>query len=266
MSKKSIRTLSKCLVAIITSSYIMLGVGLALTSKAKNPKYEEPITPIESILSDYSSEINDGFGAEECAEPIKQIEVLKYEEELVLDAAELEPEPELEEPGNEPLVEPEPIIEPEPTIEPAPEPEPFYYDVPLSHTLQDYLFAACATYGVPVPLALAIIEVESDFHPNEISSTHDYGLLQINRCNFSDCRKHMNDNSIDFLDSITNIECGIWLFSIEYHAENENATLALMRYNNGPTGARRKWAKGIYETAYTRKVLKALNKYELMGV
>lgn len=253
----------------------MLGVSLTFAPKAKNIKYEEPITPSDQILSDYSSDVIDVLNDDILLEPIGEANLITDEvpaqeekpdcnQDLNAFQSDLAQEP----------IEPIDVIEPEPVPEPEPIPEPeleselnttFYYDVPLSHKIQDYLFKACETYGVPVPLALAIIEIESDFNPNVVSSTRDYGLFQVNRCNFSSCRAHMNDNSIDFLDPITNIECGVWLFSVEYHAESENATLALMRYNNGPTGARRKWAKGIYETSYTRKVLKAYNKYIAMG-
>ena len=147
-----------------------------------------------------------------------------------------------------------------PSEETLPEPVPMYYDVPLSRELQDYIRALCEEYAVPMPLVLAIIERESDFRPDCVSRTHDYGLMQVNRCNFESCRAKFGE--VDLLDPRDNLRCGVWLFAKEYHAEDGDAVRALMRYNNGPTGARRKWAQGITETAYTRKVMAAFEKWE----
>ena len=41
----------------------------------------------------------------------------------------------------------------------------------------------CADEGVPVTLVLAMIEHESRFNPEVVSSTDDYGLMQINEVN-----------------------------------------------------------------------------------
>ena len=41
----------------------------------------------------------------------------------------------------------------------------FLYDVPLSDSLQRYLYEICADEGVPVTLVMAMIEYESGFDP-----------------------------------------------------------------------------------------------------
>lgn len=61
--------------------------------------------------------------------------------------------------------------------------EVFLFDIPLSDSLQRYIYEICADEGVPVTLALAMIEHESGFNPEVISSTDDYGLMQINAIN-----------------------------------------------------------------------------------
>ena len=61
--------------------------------------------------------------------------------------------------------------------------EVFYYDIPLSDSLQRYIYEVCADEGVPVTLVLAMIEHESRFNPEVVSSTDDYGLMQINEVN-----------------------------------------------------------------------------------
>ena len=59
----------------------------------------------------------------------------------------------------------------------------FYFDVPLSHSLQRFIYEVCADENVPVTLIYAMIEHESQFDPEIISKTDDYGLMQINAVN-----------------------------------------------------------------------------------
>lgn len=57
----------------------------------------------------------------------------------------------------------------------------FRADVPLSYDLQDALHTACVRYGIDYPIALGLIEVESNFQPDIVNATGDcYGLCQLN--------------------------------------------------------------------------------------
>ncbi len=57
----------------------------------------------------------------------------------------------------------------------------FRADVPLSYDLQDALHTACVRYDIDYPVALGLIEVESNFQPNIVNATGDcYGLCQLN--------------------------------------------------------------------------------------
>ena len=57
----------------------------------------------------------------------------------------------------------------------------FRADVPLSYDLQDALHTACERYSIDYPVALGLIEVESNFQPNIVNATGDcYGLCQLN--------------------------------------------------------------------------------------
>lgn len=58
-----------------------------------------------------------------------------------------------------------------------------YFDVPLSHSLQRYIYEVCADENVPVSLIIAMIDQESKFNPEVVSKTGDYGLMQINTIN-----------------------------------------------------------------------------------
>jgi hypothetical protein len=50
-----------------------------------------------------------------------------------------------------------------------------YFDVPLSHSLQRYIYEVCADENVPVSLIIAMIDQESKFNPEVVSKTGDYG-------------------------------------------------------------------------------------------
>lgn len=60
------------------------------------------------------------------------------------------------------------------------EPDPYREDVPLSPELQAALREACQASGVPVSLALGLIEVESGFQSDAVSSEGCVGLCQLN--------------------------------------------------------------------------------------
>lgn len=57
-------------------------------------------------------------------------------------------------------------------------------DVPLSAELQAALLAICEEAGVDPLLALGLIQTESNFQPDAVSRTGDYGLCQLNHLYF----------------------------------------------------------------------------------
>lgn len=170
--------------------------------------------------------------------------------------------------ANEPVT-PAPVITvaptttsiPTPTLEPIViEKEAFYFDVPLSHELQDYIRELCEADDVPMELVIAMIDVESSFRANVVSKTNDYGLMQINTCNHETLSKDLGIT--DFLDSFQNVRCGIYIIAGHLRKTDGDIVLALMRYNNGATGAKRLWDKGIYSTSYTEKIMAAYESYK----
>lgn len=137
--------------------------------------------------------------------------------------------------------------------------EKYYYDIPLSEELQDYIFITSSEYNVPVELILALIHTESNFNSKIISSTNDYGLCQINKINHEWLSKELGVT--DFLDEKQNILCGIFMLSEKLKITNNDVNLALMCYNCGDTGAKKLWKKGIYSTIYSEKVAEKYNYY-----
>ncbi len=128
-----------------------------------------------------------------------------------------------------------------------------YCNIPLSADLQDYIRSVCKEYSVPCELVYAMIEVESGYQQNIISSTGDYGLMQINKCNHEWLADELNITNI--LDPEQNILAGVYLISEHLKATDGDITLALMRYNCGATGASRLQEQGINSTSYTDKVV-----------
>ena len=131
-----------------------------------------------------------------------------------------------------------------------------YYDIPLSCSLQDYINEECNENNVEYELVLAIMKVESDYNPKEVSETNDYGIMQINECNHDELKSKLNIT--DFLDPYDSTKAGVYMLSNYKWCENESQML--MCYNMGVAGARKCWKQGVYESSYSRKVLKEKEK------
>ena len=132
--------------------------------------------------------------------------------------------------------------------------EPTYYDIPLSKDLQLYTYNKCVEYGIPehYELVLAMMWQESNYTADLISSTNDYGIMQINSCNHSWLVDLLGPT--DFLDASDNINAGVYVISkllIKYGDEHK----ALMAYNMGEHGASLNWQAGNYTSNYSRGVV-----------
>lgn len=149
---------------------------------------------------------------------------------------------------------------PAPSTEELPEAvEISYYDVPLSHSLQDFIYEMCAEEHVPMSLIIAMIDHESKFNPEAVSATNDYGLMQINEVNHD--RLEEQYQCADMFNPYQNVFCGIKVIG-SYIATYEDYTMALMAYNMGNYGAKKAWANGITSTAYTDLILGLMQEYE----
>ena len=134
-----------------------------------------------------------------------------------------------------------------------------YYNVPLSHGLQRYIYEVCADEGVPPSLIIAMIDHESGFNPEATSSTNDYGLMQINAINHEWLKEQYR--AADMLDPYQNVFCGIKLIG-QFVAKYEDYGKALMAYNMGDYGARKAWDSGITSTSYSTAILERRADYE----
>lgn len=138
--------------------------------------------------------------------------------------------------------------------------EVFYYDIPLSESLQRYIYEICADEGVPVSLVLAMIEHESRFNPEVVSSTDDYGLMQINEVNHEWLEEDYR--CADMLNPYQNVFCGVKIISKYIEKYEDDYGKALMAYNMGDYGARKAWQNGVTSTNYSTSILELMQKYE----
>lgn len=127
-----------------------------------------------------------------------------------------------------------------------------YFNVPLSHSLQQYIYEICADNDLSVSLVIALIDQESNFNPECVSDTNDYGLMQINECNFQWVKEDYN--SVDMFNPYQNVYCGINILAGYLHKYDDDYTKALMCYNLGEYGASKAWENGIFCTDYTKAV------------
>ena len=135
-----------------------------------------------------------------------------------------------------------------------------YFNIPISHSLQRYIFEICADEQLPVSLILAMIEHESQFNADIISSTDDYGLMQINTINHQWLKEEYR--CADMLDPYQNVFCGIQIVSSYLEKYNGDYHKALMAYNMGDYGARKAWENGVKTSTYSEKIVGLMEKYE----
>ena len=138
--------------------------------------------------------------------------------------------------------------------------EVFLYDVPLSDSLQRYIYEVCADEGVPVTLVLAMIEHESGFDPEAVSPTDDYGLMQINSVNHE--RLEEQYRCADMMNPYQNVFCGVKIIGSYVNRYEGDYAKALMAYDMGNYGAQKAWGSGITSTKYSETILGLMSDYE----
>lgn len=127
-----------------------------------------------------------------------------------------------------------------------------YFNVPLSHSLQKFIYEVAADEEVPVSLVIAMIDYESQFDPEVVSPTDDTGLMQINEVNFFHLAQDYH--CADMTDPYQNVFCGIKIIGSYLKKYDNDVTKALMCYNLGEYGANKAWENGIFCTEYTKAV------------
>ena len=120
----------------------------------------------------------------------------------------------------------------------------------LEWKLAIYTVELCRQLNVNPATVFAMMYTESTFRPCIISSTGDYGLMQIN------AKSHPEYSTEELLDPYRNITIGVGIYAGLVHKyEDEHKALAC--YNLGETGAK----NAGYVSKYADKVIKAKEEY-----
>ncbi len=137
----------------------------------------------------------------------------------------------------------------------------FYYDydvIPLTREQQDIVLDIAEEYELPVELLYAIMRSETNFNPDRISGTDDYGIMQINKCNHDDLREALGVTN--FLDFEQNVTCGAYMIH-DCFRYAETLPQILMVYNRGPVAAWEAWEDGVTFDRYCERVIGHLLRY-----
>lgn len=141
----------------------------------------------------------------------------------------------------------------------------FTTEIPVTfgEDLQEFTYYLSAAYDIDYTLVLAIISKESAFMPDGISSTNDYGLMQINACNHEWLTEELGIT--DFIDPYENIKAGLFILRGLFE-KYDSTSKVLMAYSMGENGASKLWEQGIFESNYSKDVLQRQETYrQILG-
>lgn len=124
-------------------------------------------------------------------------------------------------------------------------------NVNMDEELQEFTYSICKAYNLDFSFVMAIIQNESGYQADVISTTNDYGLMQINEQNFASLSEVTGVT--DFLDPKQNIVAGTYILH-ELFKKYDDPHRVLMSYNMGEYQATNLWENGIYSSEYSRKI------------
>jgi soluble lytic murein transglycosylase-like protein len=124
----------------------------------------------------------------------------------------------------------------------------FRTDIPLTYEEQDYLQTACEEFDIPYPLALAVIQQETDFRNVMGDDGRSAGYMQIQARWHADRMDKLGIT--DLMDPAQNFRVGCSFLAElldRYSLED-----ALTYYNSGHTGS----------SEYAESVIRYMDKYQ----
>ena len=123
--------------------------------------------------------------------------------------------------------------------------------VALDDETIEFTISMASKYNVPVELVFSVMYVESRFDNKAVSSTGDYGIMQINeKYHAYFCDKVGVPECISLYN---NIEVGCYILG-NFYEKYGNVNMVCMAYNMGEGGASSYFADGIYHTSYSDRV------------
>lgn len=123
----------------------------------------------------------------------------------------------------------------------------------LPESVRTYLYNLCRQHNISYPFMLALIESESGYQWDAESSDGSCkGYTMINDKWHQERMRKLG--VVDIYDPYGNLEVSVDFLS-ELFAEYHDASVVLMCYNCGESGAKRLLEDGIYSTEYSEKIL-----------
>lgn len=147
------------------------------------------------------------------------------------------------------------------------ETEPFHYnkdngfkpiDCALSEELQRYTYSLCEIYSVDFRFVMALMYVESGYNAEAVSSTNDYGLMQINAISYDYLHRNLGISTL--LNPYQNIHSGIFILHNLFEKYGDAAKVCIA-YNHGEGSAADLWEAGIFSTEHSRRIMEKYQEY-----
>lgn len=136
---------------------------------------------------------------------------------------------------------------------------PVYADGTPSDEVRKVAWELTQEYELPDGLLLAVAEIESGFDP-ECKNQWCSGIMQIHRKYAGIFAKEAGMESYDLYDIEDCMRIAAHL--LRGYLDKYDLHGALMCYNLGEGGAKAKMRNGVSSTSYSRKVVKAIEKWE----
>lgn len=155
---------------------------------------------------------------------------------------------------------PSPVPSPKKIVAKAPQ-KPKIKNLPLPKEVDRYLWKKSRESGFSYYLLLAIAKQESNFDITAVSSTGDYGLLQINKSTAKGIAAELGLKHYNLMDYKTSIDFSIYhLVGLKAYWDKKGLSgktldrMLLLSYNKGVAGAKRYVKKHGRTSAYVRNI------------
>ncbi len=133
------------------------------------------------------------------------------------------------------------------------------YDVPLTIEQQKIVEKIATRFYISEELIFGVMKVESKYNVNAIGKNAQYlGIMQISKSNLKILKQYCGVT--DLMDFEQNVIAGSYYLRTYLTCYNDNKHVALLYYHGGYKYANKLIANGQYEDAYTRAVIKEMNR------
>lgn len=133
------------------------------------------------------------------------------------------------------------------------------YDVPLSIEQQKIVEKIAERFYISEELIFGVMKVESKYNVNAIGKNGNYlGIMQIAKSNLKILKQYCGVTNL--MDFEQNVIAGSYYLRTYLTRYNDDKHISLLYYHGGYKYANKLIANGQYEDAYTRAVIKEMNR------